>query len=535
MAPSFQPKTHRQNGKHPMTADQIRSSDLNAYPLDNFHSIKPCSHLRSVFGSKAKSTVKSTYQQAIAIVVTNNNALSNRSTYTTKRDGEKVSLDKLADYKAKVLKCSECEKHNFYLVFICLQCPHVGCYHEHAQSHAKSQNHIFAIDSSNGLLFCFQCHDYTNHDELNQIRLSAVIPKQESQSLGIDPEDDIEGYIKPSSQAVLGVKGIVNLGSTCFMSCILQTMLHNPLVRYHFFHNDEHFFNCDSQSHYSDGDDQIDEFSACVTCLIDSTFKEFFTSSIAEGYGITNLLTTAWYKQRLLAGFLEQDAHEFWQFLLNEFHNDFERVSQTESHSGECKCIMHSIFLGELESSVTCGTCGLVTKKVDPFVDLSLEINDNKSYPTLYDCLDQFTRTELLDAKYRCRSCRNEASAHRTLRVKRIPPVLSFQLKRFKHNFSNDTSSKIESRVDVPLFLNLTNYTADYMDTDGELIDESKVYELFAMVNHTGLVNTGHYVTYVKTSSGQWLKFDDSIITVSSHEEVKSTNAYLLFYIAHNL
>ncbi|GEQ69759.1 hypothetical protein JCM33374_g3433 [Metschnikowia sp. JCM 33374] len=534
MAPTSQLRSDNMKGKHPMIADLSWWNDVS--PPDNFRSLKPCSHLKTVFGTKAKSTIKSTYQQAIAIVSSNNNLISSHSIYTTKKDGEKVSLDKLTDYKGKVLTCSECDTLDFYSVFICLQCPHVGCYHEHAKRHAKTQNHMFAIDSSNGLLFCFHCHEYTNHDELNQIRLSAVLPKRNASLSNIDTEGELEGYSRPSFQAASGLKGIVNLGSTCFMSCILQTMLHNPLVRYHFFHNDQHFFNCDSQAHYAHGDNQIDEFSACVTCSIDSMFKEFFTSSMSDGYGITNLLTTAWYKQKSLAGFSQQDAHEFWQFLLNEFHSDFERVSaQSDIPSDKCNCIMHSVFSGELESSVSCGTCGTVTRKIDPLVDLSLEINDIKSYPTLYDCLDQFTRKELLDVKYRCRSCRSEARAHRTLRIKKMPPVLSIQLKRFKHNFANDTSSKIEDRVDVPLFLNLTKYTSDYNENTGVDVDETKVYELFAMVNHTGSVNTGHYVTYIKTSSGQWLKFDDSIITASSHEEVKRTNAYLLFYIAHNL
>ncbi|OBA20568.1 cysteine proteinase [Metschnikowia bicuspidata var. bicuspidata NRRL YB-4993] len=519
-----------------MNVGSPQPNNLSSYPPDNLHSIRPCSHLDTVFETKAKSTIKSTYQQAIAVVVANNRLLCTRSLYKTKKDGEDVSIDKVSEYKEKVLKCSSCDARNFHLVFICLQCPHVGCYYEHAKIHAKEQNHMFAIDSNNGLLFCFQCHDYTNHLELNRIRLSAVLSKEDARHSDIDSLEEFEGYVKPSLQAAMGIKGLVNLGSTCFMSCILQTMLHNPLVRFHFFHNDFHYFNCESQTHYSSGDDQIDEITACVTCLIDSAFKEIFTSSMSEGFGITNLLTTAWYKQRLLAGFLEQDAHEFWQFLLNEFHNDYERVSKLlDESSSECKCVMHSVFMGELESSVVCSTCGLVTKKVDPLVDLALEINDMNGNSTLYDCLDQFTRDELLDVKYRCRSCRNETQAHRNLRIKTIPPVLSFQLKRFKHNFANDTSSKIEEHVDVPLFLDLTKYTSEFIGPTEESTDATKVYELFAIVNHTGLVNTGHYITYIKNTTGQWLKFDDSIITAASHEELKATNAYLLFYIVHNI
>lgn len=508
-------------------------------PPDNFGQIQPCTHLTSVLETKAHDTVMATYRQAVAILIAINPLLLKHVVYTLQKDGHPVAPTKLADYKLQVLLCGECKLLNFYLVFICLQCPHVGCYHEHAVLHAKEHNHMFAIDSHNGLLFCFQCGDYINHAALNRIRLGAVANCVGADTPAeVNKEDDetiAAHYKKPLSQAVQGLRGIVNLGATCYMSCILQTMLHNPLVRYQFFNNDLHFFNCDLQSHYDAGEDHIDESTACITCLIDTIFKDFFTSSSPEGFGITNLLMTAWYKNQLLAGFQEQDAHEFWQFLLNEFHSDYERVATKAGIPLEpCKCVAHATFSGQLQSSVACGSCGAVTNTVDPFVDLSLEVH-NLSDRSLYDCLDQFTHNEALDVKYKCQSCLKEAKAHRSLRLKKIPPVLSILLKRFKHNFAKDTASKIDVDVDAPFFLNLTKYASDFNEESLDTIDSNKVYELFAVINHTGLVNTGHYIALIKNSTGQWFKFDDSVISHVSPQEVKATKAYLLFYIAHNI
>lgn len=507
-------------------------------PPDNFAHIQPCAHLKSVLETKAHDTVLSTYQQAVAISIAVNPLLLKHVVYTLKKDGSKVPHTKLTEYKSQALRCTTCKRCSYDLVFICLQCPHVGCYNEHAKAHATSQNHVFAIDSHNGLLYCFSCGDYINNAALNRIRLATIATFVGGDApLDTDASESLlllAGYSKPSSHAAVGLKGIVNLGLTCFMNCILQTLLHNPLARYHFFNNDFHYFHCALQGAYMD--EFIDEHSACVTCLLDGIFKEFFTSSSTEGFGITTLLTTAWYKNRLLAGFQEQDAHEFWQFLLNELHSDYERVAEAANVPLlPCKCILHSTFHGLLESSVTCGNCGAVTSTVDPLVDLSLEINHLNASPSLYDCLDQFTHKEALDMMYKCRLCRTETKAHRSLRIKKIPPVLSIQLKRFKHNVSNDSASKIESKVDAPLFLNLTRYASDYDASAPDNIDNNKVYELFAVVTHMGLVNTGHYIALVKNSTGQWFKFDDSVVSHISHEEVKNTNAYLLFYIAHNI
>lgn len=539
-------------------------------PPDNYGHIPPCSHLTLVLDSKAHDTLLTTYRQAVAIAIAINPLLLKHVVYTHKKDGLAVPAAKLAEYKAATLRCAECTTTNYHQVLICLQCPHVGCYHSHARTHAKSSGHVFAIDSHTGLLYCFLCGDYINHRDLYAIRLASVEranatgePQGEgalhrrangmANGSGASSGSDIDplpGYSKPPPAAVHGLKGIVNLGSTCFMSCILQTLLHNPLVCYHFFNSDAHFFNCALLHRYNSPSAAIDEHSACITCLLDAMFKEFYTSPSHDGFGISNLLMTAWYKNQLLAGFQEQDAHEFWQFLLSELHSDHERVlsdsadaaealsdseSHSESHSHsstQCKCVMHSTFSGQLESSVACGSCGAVTRTVDPLIDLSLEINHLNSNPSLYDCLDQFTHNEALDVKYKCQSCRKESKAHRSLRIKKIPPVLSIQLKRFKHNFANDTASKIDTKVEAPLFLNLTKYASDY-GTDA--IDTNKVYELFAIVNHVGLVNTGHYIALVKNSTGQWFKFDDSVISLISHEEVQATNAYLLFYIAHNI
>ncbi|KAF3993696.1 hypothetical protein FT663_01109 [Candidozyma haemuli var. vulneris] len=504
-------------------------------PPDNWRHIQPCSHLTKVLGTSAHDTVMATYKQAVAISVAVNPSLKERLVFRSKKDGSELPPKTFMDLKHKVIRCSDCQLANFHQVFFCLQCPHVGCYEKHAREHAVKQNHMFAIDAQNGLLFCFQCSDYINHSALNDIRLAVASMDEIPPSAA---REDVlhEHYDKPSAVAVQGLKGIVNLGATCFMSCVLQTLLHNPLVRNHFFNNDLHFFNCPSAQHYLD-DSQIDSSSACITCSVDAVFKQVYCASSNEGFGITTLLQTAWYKNQSLAGFSEQDAHEFWQFLLNEFHNDHERTL-SKSHLDiptpeNCSCITHTVFSGELESSVSCGSCGFVRRTVDPLVDLSLEVNDlNHKNNTLYECLDQFTHNEALDAKSKCQSCGTESKPYRSLRIRKLPPVLSIQLKRFKHNHTNDTASKIEVKVETPLYLNLTKYVSEY-DEGSDEVDSGKVYELFAVVTHIGSVNTGHYVAFIKNSIGQWFKFDDSVVSHATHQEVQATNAYLLFYIAH--
>lgn len=39
-------------------------------------------------------------------------------------------------------------------------------------------------------------------------------------------------YITPES--TVGLRGLLNLGSTCFMNCIIQALMHTPLLRDYF-------------------------------------------------------------------------------------------------------------------------------------------------------------------------------------------------------------------------------------------------------------------------------------------------------------
>ena len=498
-------------------------------PPDNFSSMKPCSHIKSVLESKAKENVFITYRQAVYI----SQSISKDNIYTQKKDGAVVSNNKLVELKSKSLRCTECSLNNFHHNFICLQCPHVGCcsHHNHAHVHYKMNQHLFAIDSHNGLLYCFLCGDYINDPELEKIRIGMLTG---SSSTLLDEENIDDNYNDPTGKAVSGLKGFINLGSTCFMSCILQTLIHNPIIKYQFFNNDLHYFNCEHNYDYSTNG-VITEQNACITCSIDNIFKNFFTSDDTEGFGMTNLLMTSWFKKKSLAGSQEQDAHEFWQFLLNEFHQDYLRVSNKKFDHDHCKCITHTTFSGQLESSIICAECNSTTRTTDPMIDLSLEIDHMKRsdhFLNLYDCLDLFTKEEKLDVMYKCQHCDNRSRAKKSLRIKKIPPVLSIQLKRFKHNLHNDTFSKIEIPIDIPLFLNITKYTSASMSPE---LDGDKIFELFALVCHIGSVNTGHYIVIIKNGNGQWLKFDDSVISLISQEEVVKANAYLLFYITHKI
>jgi ubiquitin carboxyl-terminal hydrolase 22/27/51 len=257
-----------------------------------------------------------------------------------------------------------------------------------------------------------------------------------------------------------------------------------------------------------------------------------------------------------LAGYQQQDAHEYMQFILNTLH----RQNGGGSDSEDCDCMVHQTFYGKLSSTVTCDKCRNVTTALDPYMDLSLDIRnqtkrrkmDVKSGDDiqldLRDCLERFTsREKLAAAEYTCQTCDSGQNATKQLSIKRLPPVLPVHLKRFEHTKS--TSSKIETNVRFPMKLDIYPYTTAHKLTQTKAAKmngppitnynmntptNSLMYELSSVIVHKGKIDSGHYVSYSREGS-DWFLFDDSKVVLVSEAEVLSAEAYLLFYMVSSL
>lgn len=81
------------------------------------------------------------------------------------------------------------------------------------------------------------------------------------------------------------------------------------------------------------------------------------------------------------------------------------------------------LFVGQLESAVTCGDCGYVSTVFEVFWDLSVPVPQADS--SLHSCLDHFFDKERLDS-YTCCKCK-VSNATRVFRVVRWPHILTIR------------------------------------------------------------------------------------------------------------
>lgn len=70
------------------------------------------------------------------------------------------------------------------------------------------------------------------------------------------------------------------MGNTCFMSVVIQSLLHNPLIRSFYLSNGHRREDCEQ------------EF--CVSCALDEIFTEFYSLEKTEGFGAVPMLMNSW-------------------------------------------------------------------------------------------------------------------------------------------------------------------------------------------------------------------------------------------------
>eukprot|EP00066_Takifugu_rubripes_P005043 XP_003968844.1 PREDICTED: ubiquitin carboxyl-terminal hydrolase 2-like [Takifugu rubripes] len=105
--------------------------------------------------------------------------------------------------------------------------------------------------------------------------------------------------------------------------------------------------------------------------------------------------------------------------------------------------------------------------------------------------------------------------------IQKFPRILVLHLKRFSEA---RRTSKLSTFVNFPMKdLDLREFSPEN--------STNAVYNLYAVSNHSGTTMGGHYTAYCRNpSSGEWYTFNDSRVTPMSSSQVRSSDAYVLFY-----
>ena len=178
-----------------------------------------------------------------------------------------------------------------------------------------------------------------------------------------------------------------------------------------------------------------------------------------------------------------------------------------------------SLYTGTLLDVVSCCTCGARRERSDPFQDLSLGVS---GCGTLRDSLRHFVANERLegDNALRCNSpqCAGEKQpATKGLALAALPQICTFQLKRFIFDFQLMQRVKVNDAFDFPQRIDMAEFITKPAAGDAaagasvSASSESTVYDLFAILMHSGVAQGGHYYAYLRSlADGRFYEFNDA-------------------------
>lgn len=377
----------------------------------------------------------------------------------------------------------------------------------------------------------------------------------------------------------LGICGLKNHGSTCYINLILQVLAGIPQLL-------NFLVVCSKRAKFG-------RLSRATMYLL-----EAMRNKGGQTINPINFLTVLSFSNPALnIPFAQQDAQELLLFILDKFHEENCSIQENDDIDylkdwkidvcardrkayldwykdlvkREQRSMFNNIFQGHLQDKLRCNTCGYESVLYSLFTILSLPIPQiSGRIVKLEDCLNHFTKDEVMygENAWKCPECKKKARAEKANDEEDVINVVFQQKKSFwskKPTPKTDTKAaskgkKVKSMVDVDLkkampspkfaikslsfiklppvlFIQLSRFSmderADKLNTDIlypvvlNFNNENHVisYSLVGLINHFGTLKSGHYTALVNkglaTNEGRgpfWCYFDDDKVQmVHSH------------------
>jgi ubiquitin C-terminal hydrolase len=146
---------------------------------------------------------------------------------------------------------------------------------------------------------------------------------------------------------------------------------------------------------------------------------------------------------------------------------------------------------------------------------------------TLFDCFNKQCECELLegDNAWFNENENKKQNVNKRLLFWSLPNIMIIDIKRFITSM-NGKSKKNQQFIDIPINdVDFSKYVEGYAK-------ETYIYDLYAICNHHGQIDGGHYSATIKNSNGKWYNFNDTQVTeILVNDNIISGNTpYCLFY-----
>ena len=135
--------------------------------------------------------------------------------------------------------------------------------------------------------------------------------------------------------------------------------------------------------------------------------------------------------------------------------------------------------------------------------------------------------------KYYCDEFGKKIKVIKKYEFFKLPEILVFTLNRFEFNQDLGQRVKLNDYFEFPFALNMFKWKSHHKDIEKEFVDEGQkdetikrqpkdsheieddeniTYELVGVVVHSGIAESGHYISHIKRE-GKWYEFNDSQVS----------------------
>ncbi|XP_050187269.1 ubiquitin carboxyl-terminal hydrolase 16 isoform X1 [Myiozetetes cayanensis] len=344
-----------------------------------------------------------------------------------------VCQDCKADNKTQ--EKSEEEETEGPSIWLCLKCGHRGCDRNSPDQHAlkhyekpRSDPHCLVLSLDNWSVWCYICDNevpYNTSTQLGQtvdfvrkqvcIDSSRPVEKQqenkelENKKVEKDSKNEQEKEVSlkeenshSNTNLEITVKGLSNLGNTCFFNAVMQNLSQTPVLRELLKEARMPGTTVKIESPELSMEPQLIKLDQ--PCPLTLAMHQFLTEMQETKKGVVTpkeLFAQVCKKAIRFKGYQQQDSHELLRYLLDGMRTEEiqqisvgilkaltesnkqneeelkKKIKEYEKKKG-IQSFVDRIFGGELTSTIMCEECRTVSLVHESFLDLSLPVLDTQ-------------------------------------------------------------------------------------------------------------------------------------------------------------
>ncbi|XP_024521247.1 ubiquitin carboxyl-terminal hydrolase 1 [Selaginella moellendorffii] len=393
------------------------------------------------------------------------------------KDGKKKPVNR---------KKNQQENEDSSSLWFCLACAHVGCAksveetssavqlplgHGHAIEHFRRNRHPFVLQCGDASsIWCLDCQGsiatqasiidgFPGLGARGKLLQQAVRLIQESSM----SESDGAGKGKEENESVSAtrsatstsvecsspkngiVRGLVNLGNTCFFNSVMQNLLAVRYLKDYFLNpvaggaSEGPLTSALRRFFLEINGDNLEAFSGNAK----KRHRDYTT------YNPKGLFGALCSKSSRFSGYHQQDSHELLRCLLDGLQVEGKHKESEEKNSTNGKedhTFVDHLFGGQFASTVTCCECGHSSSVLEPFLDVSLPIPLSHSSKGTTSTFKVASKVQTNNA-----CSKREAKAKKALERKRkvLQPKASFQIKCEKNIGEKISETAVEKQAET--------------------------------------------------------------------------------------